>query len=281
MFDVTMTDMRAALDSFKIEDDSILLTHSSLKSPGLTEGGADGIIKAIFDTVPNGTVVFPTLSQKNWKTVYEDWTLDRPSDVGTISETFRAKYATHRSNNATHSVAAAGKFAKEITDGHDLPPIRYGLFGDYTFSINSPWQRMFDSRQNYGVRSYVLFWGVTMRCNTFKHFSEYRFVNDLLCAIKDNKRREEVKSLLSHYPYNASAPDFLWPFYSSEEFMKVLENDGLLRKVKLGKSSLILCDVYDATSRVDVALRQSPEEFVTPPQMLRWVKIAQEAAKCE
>ena len=152
MFDLTAKDMRAVLDSFGIEKDAVIITHSSLKSPGATEGGPDGVIKALFDTVPEGTVVFPTLSQKNWDTVYQDWSLDRPSDVGLISETFRGKYATHRSDNPTHSVAAAGRFAEDITNGHRLSPPRFCIFGDYCFSSNSPWQRMFDSRKRYGVR---------------------------------------------------------------------------------------------------------------------------------
>ena len=53
MFDVTASDMRAALDTFQIAPDSIIITHSSLKAPGTTENGPHGVIKAIFDTVPN------------------------------------------------------------------------------------------------------------------------------------------------------------------------------------------------------------------------------------
>ena len=273
-----MQDMRAALDSFEIEDDSIILTHSSLKAPGLTEGGADGVIKAIADTVPNGTVVFPTLSQTNWGTVYEDWSLDRPSDVGFISETFRTKYATHRSDNATHSVAAMGKLAKELTDGHAYGPIRYGLFGDHAFSANSPWQRMFDSRMNYGVRAYLLFWGVNMRYNTFKHFSEYRYINHLLNQIRNNEKRAEMKAKLYHYPYDSKSPDFFACFYSSENFMKILEEEGLLRRAKLGKSELILCDTYEATARVEKAMLEETETMFFGKN-IEWMNEAKAAAK--
>ena len=275
MFDVTASDMRAALDTFQIAPDSIIITHSSLKAPGTTENGPHGVIKAIFDTVPNGTVVFPTLSQKNWGTIYEDWTLDRPSDVGLISETFRKDYATHRSDNATHSVAAAGKFADDLTNGHALPPIRYGLFGDYCFAQNSPWQRMFDSRERYGVRAYVLFWGVSMRYNTLKHFSEYRFVEDLLISIKDDEARKKVRSKLSHYPYNADSPDFLWPFYSSLDYSETLENEGILKRAKLGNSELILCDIYDSVTSVDRAMRKFPKKMFSE-KVLNWIAYAKE-----
>ena len=273
-----MADMRAALDSFGIEDDSIILTHSSLKAPGITEDGADGVIKAIMDTVPNGTVVFPTLSQKNWGTVYQDWHLNRPSDVGFISETFRRDYSTHRSDNATHSVAARGKPAKEITEGHALSPERFCLFGNYCFSQNSPWQKMYDSRTNYGVRAYVLFWGVNMRYNTLKHLAEARFVEYTLGQIRDNKKREAVKAKVSRYPYNSTEPGFFWPFYSSENFMTTLEEEGLLRRAKLGKSELILCDIFEATARVEKAMIETPEK-IFGAHVIEWIKIALEAAK--
>ena len=153
---VTMKDMRSALDAFGIERDAILLTHSSLKAVGRIEGGAEAVIKAIEATVPDGTVVFPTLSQKNFETVFEDWTLDRPSDVGLITETFRLQAGSLRSDNPTHSVAARGKFAEDLVKDHANGAGRYGVFGDLCFGYESPWQRMFDSRTRYGVRCYVL-----------------------------------------------------------------------------------------------------------------------------
>ena len=67
---VSRADMRAALDSFGIEKDAIILTHSSLKSCGKIEDGAEGVIDAIVNTVPDGTVVFPALVHTNWATVY-------------------------------------------------------------------------------------------------------------------------------------------------------------------------------------------------------------------
>ena len=67
---VSRADMRAALDALHIEKDAILLTHSSLKSCGKIEGGAEGVIDAIVDTVPDGTVVFPALVHTNWADIW-------------------------------------------------------------------------------------------------------------------------------------------------------------------------------------------------------------------
>jgi len=103
-----------ALACFGIEKDSILLVHSSLKALGQIEGGAQTVIAALEETVCDGTLVMPTLSQQNWETVFEDWHMDRPSDVGYITECFRKQKGSLRSDDPTHSVAARGKHAARI-----------------------------------------------------------------------------------------------------------------------------------------------------------------------
>ena len=273
---VTKKMMRDALDSLGIEKNSILLTHSSLKALGEIEGGAMGVIEALGDTVPEGTLVFPTLSQKNWSTVFEDWHLDRPSDVGLISETFRKLDGAVRSDNPTHSVSAKGAFAEEIASHHAEGKPRWGLYGEYPFGESSPWQIMFESRERFGVKAYVLFWGVTMMYNTYKHFSEYRFVERLLNSIPDEEKRDTVRSRLHHYPVPKGTELLYWPFYSSEEFQKTLLDEGIAKKIKLGNGEIIVADIYEAVTRVDKALWEEPEKMLAP-HMQEWVRSAIEA----
>ena len=275
---VTGKMMREALDSLGIEKNSIILTHSSLKALGNIEGGAMGVINALSDTVPEGTLVFPTLSQKNWSTVFEDWHLDRPSDVGLISETFRKLDGAVRSDNPTHSVSAKGPLAEDIAAHHNEGKERWGLFGEYCFCENSPWQRMYESRSRYGVKAYVIFWGVTMMYNTLKHFSEYRFVERLLSSIQNEEKREEIRSYLYHYPVPRGTTEetMRWPFYSSEKFQEVLLNEGIAKRIPLGEGELIVCDIYDSVTRVDKALWEEPEAMLKP-HMYEWVLRARAA----
>lgn len=66
------------------------MVHSSLKSLGYVEGGADTVIQAFLDTIEeSGTLVMPTLIQKDFANAYKTWYLDKPSDVGYITEVFR------------------------------------------------------------------------------------------------------------------------------------------------------------------------------------------------
>lgn len=255
MTSVTREMIRDALDRFNIEKESVLLVHSSLKALGHIEGGADAVIDSLRETVSAGTLVMPTLSQKNWETVFEDWSLDRPSDTGYITEVFRLREDSLRSDNATHSVAAAGRHAGDIVGGDPRGGARFGIFGDYCFSSQSPWQRMFDSRSRYGVNCYALFWGVSMKYHTFKHFSEYRFVEWALERIGDPEKRLMMRNKLTSYDRFAERP-LVWPFYSSHDFQQRLEEKGIARKVALGDGELILCDVFDAVCETDRALRE-------------------------
>lgn len=278
---VTMQDMRAALDSFGIERDAILLTHSSLKALGHIEGGAEAVIAAIEGTVPDGTVVFPTLSQKNFETAFEDWSLDRPSDVGAITETFRLQSGGLRSDNPTHSVAARGKVAKDLVKDHAIGKARYGVFGDLCFGEESPWQRMFDSRTRYGCRCYVLFWGVDTVYNTFKHFSEYRLAEKLMEAVKDEAKRDELRLLLQHKPpiKHPDGIEQVWPYYTARLLEPMLFDAGIARRVPLGEGALILCDAYDMMSFADRVLESEPQLIVENKDALAWIDRARAYAE--
>ena len=273
---VTMQDMRAALDQFGIERDAILLTHSSLKAAGHIEGGAEAVIEAIEATVPDGTVVFPTLSQKNFETAFEDWSLDRPSDVGAITETFRLQSGSLRSDNPTHSVAARGRLARDLVKDHARGEGRYGVFGDLCFGAESPWQRMFDSRTRYGVRCYVLFWGVDTVYNTFKHFSEYRLAENLLNDVRDSDQRNELRLSLLHKPSipHPRKEAQIWPFYTAKLLEPMLFEVGIARRVPLGESALILCDAYEMMSFAERILATEPHRIIENEAALAWIERA-------
>jgi len=130
MTTVTKNDILKTLTELGIKNGDLVHFHSSLKSMGHVEGGPDAVIDAFLEAVgPEGTVAVPTLSQKNFERAYEDWTLDRPSDVGLITETFRLRKEAKRSDQATHSVAAIGRLAEYITADHGRSGLRRGIFG--------------------------------------------------------------------------------------------------------------------------------------------------------
>lgn len=252
-----------ALRGFHIEKDSILLVHSSLKALGPIDGGAETVIAALEETVSEGTLVMPTFAQKNWETVMQDWHMDRPSDVGYITEVFRTQKGSLRSDNPTHSVAARGPLAEALTQGDIKEGPRPGPYGDYAFAHGSPWQRMYDSRENYGVKCYVMFWGVTTSPMTFKHFIEACWIEELLNSVKSEEKRNEFAARLSKYP--ASAP-YTWPMYSTRAMGPKFAEAGIAKILPVGEGEIICGDAKLLVEFTDKTLRENvftmtPEGF--------------------
>ncbi len=220
---VTQKDVTKTLEKLGVENGDVLLFHSSLKSFGQTENGADTVIDGALDAVGKlGTLIAPTLVQKNFSKAYETWNKElSPSDVGFISETLRKRKEAYRSDQATHSVAAIGKLAEYITNSHSTSAPRKHPYGDYAFSHGSPWQKMYD------LGGKVVFMGCGMESNTYHHFVEAVFAEEILSLVK-----EENKYLL----------DNLVTFDTRDEHTRQLkeENNGgprhTLIRFQFGKS---------------------------------------------
>jgi aminoglycoside 3-N-acetyltransferase len=111
------------LRSLGVKNGDILLVHSSLSRFGHVEGGADAVIDGILDAVgTEGTVLVPTLTGSDKLSpanppIFD--VLNTPSWTGIIPETFRKRPEAVRSLHPTHSVAAIGKKAREITANHE------------------------------------------------------------------------------------------------------------------------------------------------------------------
>ena len=142
---VTRFDITKAARQVGIRKGDIVMMHSSFKSLGEVDGGAETVIGGMLDAVgEEGTLVLPTFSQKDFGNSYKTWHMDKPSDTGYLTEYFRKREGSLRSDQATHSVAAFGKMAKEITATHGHTHKRFGNFGDTPFSADSPYEKMYN-----------------------------------------------------------------------------------------------------------------------------------------
>ena len=105
------------VDGFRalgLKNGDLVLAHSSLASFGEVEGGAETVCEALIEACgPDGTVAMPTMGGKR------PWRVDSgPSMLGIITETFRLREDTIRSLHPSHSVAARGPKAEELTRDH-------------------------------------------------------------------------------------------------------------------------------------------------------------------
>lgn len=146
------------LKSLGIQKDSAIIVHSSLKSFGFMEGGAQAVVDAVLDVVTEGTVIFPSF---NHGAPYDKGEVfdvrSTPTTNGAIPEAFRKRDGVFRSMNPTHAFAVYGKNAKEIAQAHEkAPAVGAGSPLDYLY-------------QNDGS---VVLLGVGYNRNTFHHYVE-------------------------------------------------------------------------------------------------------------
>lgn len=230
---VNRRDVAEAARSVGVVEGDTLMFHSSFKSIGVVEGGPDAVIDGLLDAVGvSGTVAVPTLC--NWKPeqkhlVFEQWDPNTsPSYVGAITEIFRKRPEALRSDHATHSVAAIGARARELTERHGASGARPGPFGDKAFAKESPWQKFYDWNAAY------CFIGVNFRVNTMLHYVETLVVERALArcpAEEQAMRREEVAGWMK---------PGVWPSFSladREAIEALLTEKGIVRVGKLGAAA--------------------------------------------
>lgn len=154
---VTRADIVGGLRAMGICSGDLIQVHSSLRSFGFVEGGADTVVDALLELVaPSGTVMVPTF---NHGAEYIFDVRTSPSYNGAITETLRRRPQAIRSVHATHAYAAIGPLAAELCTGH----LEAGTFG-----MESPLGKL---AQHGG---WVLLLGVGMNRCTACHLGERR-----------------------------------------------------------------------------------------------------------
>jgi len=172
------------LKKIGVEEGDILFIHSSFKSLGKVEGGAQTVIEALEEAVgEEGTILMPVFNLV--KDRIGTWDINTtPSTTGYLTEYFRKMPGTLRSDHYSHSVAARGKKAKELILGHRgakgmISPWDHELFG-CTFGYESPFMKLY-----FEPKSKILMLGVDYNSSTFCHLVEVIYWNERL--INDNK----------------------------------------------------------------------------------------------
>jgi len=259
---VTAGDIERAFREVGVGLSDTVLIHSSMKSFGQVEGGPLTVIAAAKAVVQDsGTVVFPTLVQQDFANAYRNWDIEKsPSDVGLITETFRLQPGSIRSDQATHSVTAWGSKAAALTGEHSAYGPRMGVFGDYCFSYSSPWQKM------YLGEARIVFIGIDMLYNTFKHFAEYMLVEHYCNSIEDSRRKCEAMSKVARH--NVAG---VWPFHDAAKTQAMLEGLGYISYTRCGNALLTSIKANDYVDHVLTAFKEAPSEWFDEP-FLEWLE---------
>lgn len=260
---VTAADISMALERLGIVPGDIVLVHSSLKSLGTVDGGAAAVIQGFEDLLgKEGTLVMPTLCQVDFKNSYKTWYMDKPSDVGYLTEFFRKQPYVYRSNHATHSVAARGKYAYTLTCEHGAYGPHVCPFGEFAFADSSPWLKM----REMGAK--IIFIGRTSAVNTMKHTVEARYVEELLENVKDDARKVFLRNQVARFPDFTGAE--IWPMYQGSRMHDVLTEMGLIGHTLCGNADIYCMDMKKTCDAAYEILKAHPENWCNEAT-IRWI----------
>lgn len=240
-------DLIEYLKKLHINPKGTLLVHSSMKSIGDVEGGAQTVLDALCEYMAEGLLVFPT---HTWSYINETnprfYVKDSECCIGILPELFRKRKEVVRSLHPTHSVAALGKDAKSFIADNEL--------WDTPCARQSPWGKLLDRQAE------IMLIGVDLRRNTFIHgIEEWVDIPDrltpqpeqLYVVLPDGK---EI-SVPSRRHYGDHWSEYFWKV---DEF---LETHHAMRKGKFGEATVRICDTQTTTDLLTKALKINPNLF--------------------
>lgn len=245
----TKTDLIKYISSLGIKPEDTLLIHSSMKSIGNVENGADTVLDAFIEYMKPGLLIFPT---HTWEQINDECQTFIPltdhSCVGILSNLFLKRPGVVRSWHPTHSVAALGKDAIAYTKGEekwDTPCSRGGC-----------WGKLYDRKAK------ILFLGCSMKRNTFLHgVEEWNHIPMRLTDIYQNLKiitpdgREINRPSYRHY----SPVGDISANYDKMEAPFIYK--GIAKKGLIGDAVSILCDAVEMADLTTSFLQRNPDLF--------------------
>lgn len=234
----TKEELRNTLVDIGIDEGNQLMVHASWRQFYNFEGTPDDVIDILKEIIgETGTLLMPAYG-------YDKFLFDvnkSPSAAGVISEVFRNKSETYRSPCTNFSVAASGKYAKDLISKH--------VNSTYGFDKNSPYYLL--SKYD---NSKVLFLGLSSKPTKISLFHCAGFILKDKIEFFENVYRQEIKTHLiyegQHYNKSMITRN---PRYKNDN--KVFKNIfSSLKKKKVTTISNLNIVMIDASEGLEKAV---------------------------
>jgi aminoglycoside 3-N-acetyltransferase len=237
----------------------VVLVHTSLRSFGKVDGGADAIIDAIQGVIGNdGLLIMPTFTgcrvapeRPEPPLAFDPVETPCRQRTGIVPDTFWRMNGVRRSGHPTHSLAAWGARAEEFVTGGEL--------------------RTFDAAGPYGryVRwnGKALFLGARLGSNTTIHCAEewmgLPFLSEETVLVKSAGLSTQIQT----YGHPIGCRSF---YRGGGEPGQIMERSGFMRMTALGDAEIrmipsravirICCEQEEARAGF-LLCRETPHEF--------------------
>ena len=209
------TSLTADLQRLGVNAGDLVMVHSSLRSLGMIDEGAQSVVDAFLDALgPSGTLVGPSFtfgSVGSPSFVFD--VLKTPSEMGAVSEEIRRRAGRRRSAHASHSVSVIGPLAPEL----------FASYGESAWDSESPLAKVIQ------LGGKFLLLGVTYQSFTAVHVLEIEFGlrHRSVQSIQRKYLNEDgVRSTLASTVYPR---DTGYPGYDFNRLGQAMEEAGIVK----------------------------------------------------
>ena len=243
----SFADLLTGFQQIPLTASRIILVHSSYKSLGSIDGGADTVIEALLAWVgPEGTVLLPNFNFQSWTESHYFDVLETPSHMGIIGELGRLRSDALRTPHPIYSFAVLGKRKDDFAACEDMeaygPNSVFSLFHE----LNG---------QNVSIG---LHWNSTF---SMVHYVEYR--NG--CGYRREKRFSGIYVGYEREPMIKTFSMFVRKdarvITDIVPAMDELSDAGIVKDVTVGDAKIHYCPAEEFFDNVSVFVRENPEKL--------------------
>ncbi len=232
----TREHLMAHMREMRIDPNGTLLVHSSMKSIGPVEGGADTVLDAMTEYMKDGLLILPT---HTWDHIGKsnpvcDASAEK-SCVGLLTNMFRVRPGVIRSLHPTHSVAAIGKDAAEYVAGEE--------------NTHSPCSWAGCWGKLYQRKAQILMLGVNLSRCTFLHSVEEKM--NVPGRLTDD---EEELFTIAPDGTKYAVPQHRHCCANSDFFVKMDDEYASRGAMKYARFGDAECRLLDAVKSADIAM---------------------------
>jgi len=218
----------AALSGLMKEKKDILMVHSSMSSCGYLSGGCGALVDILLGycnnlVLPTHTYLYPRSHEARGEVYRADISI---SLIGALTNYFWNIHGVKRSIHPTHSIAVMGEKAGELCEGHE--------YADTPCGAGTPYIKLIEYDCS------VLMYGVTLDAYTLFHTAEHYARAPYLYHKNQVKLRYMSKDMQEE-SIDTWAHDMTFTRRFAE-MDKILEANGLLKRMDLGGGSLLFIE---------------------------------------
>lgn len=245
-----MLDHQQLLDGFRqtsVKPGDTIIVHTSYKSLGGVEGGADTVIDVMRELVgERGTVLFPAFNFQSWTETHYWDVLETPSKMGMITELARLRPDAKRTPHPIYSFSVWGARADEFAAADDVEA--YGpnsAFAHFHKSNGTIVSIGLDFNNTFSMHHYIEY---NVGC-------DYRRIKEFSGIYVGYDRVPRVKTYSMFVRNSDRVKTYIVPG------MNELLAAGVIQEVQVGAAKVHFATANDFYDNMSVIVKEHPEKL--------------------